>query len=96
MAYTAQVKLGPELISNAREAWLGYYVFAGLALAFLGGGYALLRMAGWQGPEYWLGLAAVLLLALVSAGISVMCHLFGHVLDILEAPAAGGGEGVSR
>lgn len=83
MAYN-QLKVGPELISNSREAWLGYYVFTGLALAVLGGGYLLVRQSGVQGADYWLLLVGVFLLSLVSGGIAVTCHLLGHVIDMLD------------
>lgn len=83
MAYN-QLKVGPELISNSREAWLGYYVFTGLALAMLGGGYLLVRQSGVQGADYWLLLVGVFLLSLVAGGIAVMCHLLGHVIDMID------------
>jgi hypothetical protein len=79
-----QLKVGPELISNSREAWLGYYVFTGLALAMLGGGYLLVRQSGVQGADYWLLLVGVFLLSLVAGGIAVMCHLLGHVIDMID------------
>lgn len=79
-----QCKLGPELISNSGEAWLGYYVFAGVTLAVLGGGYWWLRQSGLQGADYALGFIGVLTLTMVSAGICIVCHLAGHIIDTLE------------
>lgn len=84
MHRTAQVKVGKELISNSQEAWLGYYVFAGTTVGVLGGGYLLLRRADLTGPDYWLALLGVLILAAVCMGISIMCHILGHVVDALD------------
>ncbi len=82
-----QVKLGPELLSAARESWLGYYVFAFLTLLSLGGGYAWLRSSGLSGDAYWLGLLGILILSTVCLGIAIVCHLMGHLFDLLESRA---------
>lgn len=79
-----QIKVGPELISNSREAWLGYYVFTGLALVSLGGGYLWLRGSGFESAQYWLALIGILILFLVSLGIGIMCHLLGHLIDMVD------------
>lgn len=85
MAGYNQLKVGPELLSNSREAWLGYYVFVLLSLASLGGGYLWLRGSGLPEGQYALAMIGVLLLALVSLGIAIMCHLLGHLIDMVEA-----------
>ena len=87
-----QVKFGPELLSNSREAWLGYYVFVVLALGSLGGGYFLLRRSGLEGGDYWLAMLGILILSLVSLGIAIMCHLLGHVIDMIDDLAKKSGE----
>lgn len=85
MAYsTNQVKLGPELISNSREAWLGYYAFMALGLGILAGGAWAVGRSGATGTDYALLMMGVATLALVSFGIGVMCHLLGHIIDTLE------------
>ena len=84
MTSSYQLKAGRELMSNSREAWLGYYVFVIVALGTLGGGYLLVRRAGFEGGEYWLAMIGVLTLALVSLGIAVACHILGHIVDTLE------------
>ncbi len=84
MRPTAQVKVGKELISNSQEAWLGYYVFAAATLGVLGGGYLLLRRADISGPDYWLVLLGILILAAVCLGICIMCHILGHIVDALD------------
>ncbi len=81
---SAQVKVGKELISNSQEAWLGYYVFAFASLGVLGGGYPLLRHADLSGPDYWLVLLGILILAAVCLGICIMCHILGHIVDTLD------------
>lgn len=84
MRQTGQLKVGKELISNSQEAWLGYYVFALSTIGVLGGGYFSLRRAGLSGPDYWLGLLGVLILAAVCLGISITCHILGHIVDTLD------------
>lgn len=80
---TRQLKVGKELITNSQEAWLGYYVFAAASLVILAGGCIALRRAALTGPDYWIALMSVLILAAVCIGISIMCHLLGHILDEL-------------
>lgn len=92
MAYNAQVKLGPELISNSREAWLGYYVFTLGAIAILGGGYWLVRRSGFEGADYWILLLGVAILAMVSLGVGVCCHLLGHLIDTVDELRLDGGK----
>ena len=84
MAY-GQLKVGPELISNSREAWLGYYTFAALTIISLGGGYYLIRRSGLERSDYWMALVAILLFSLISLGICIMCHLMGHLIDTVDA-----------
>lgn len=84
MMKSSQLKVGRELINNSQEAWLGYYVFAVLTIAILGGGYYLIRRSGLTGAEYGLALIGVFIMTLVSAGISIMCHLLGHIIDMIE------------
>lgn len=84
MSSYSQVKVGPELLSASRESWLGYYVFAFLTLLSLGGGYAWLRSSGLTGDAYWLGLLGILILSAVCVGITIICHLMGHLFDELE------------
>ncbi|MEO8377720.1 MAG: hypothetical protein ABI579_08610 [Candidatus Sumerlaeota bacterium] len=84
MSYNAQLKLGPELISNSREAWSAYYLFVVLSLGTLGGGYFAIRHSGVSGTDYWLLLLGVVILAAVFGGIAIMCHLLGHIIDTLD------------
>ena len=79
-----QVTLGPELLDASRESWTAYYVFAFATILTLGGGYYWLRHSGMEGANYWLGLIGVLILSLVSGGICIMCHLMGHMIDMLD------------
>lgn len=79
-----QLQLGPELINNSQEAWLGYYVFTGLGLLSLAGAAWLTIAGGITGAAYVQALGGAVLLALVSFGIGVNCHLQGHILDTLE------------
>ena len=97
MAYLGQKRLGPELITNAQEAWLGYYVFAALTLLSLAGGFWVVRRAELEPGLQLVAQIGVLLLGLVSAGIATTCHIAGHLLDELAAmrnqPPPGGSEG---
>ncbi len=87
----AQLKVGPELLTPSRESWLGYYVFAFLTLGTLGGGWLWLRSSGLMGDAYWLALLAILILGTVCLGITIVCHLMGHLFDLLEDRSSQGG-----
>lgn len=96
MSLYGQVKVGPELLNPSRESWLGYYVFAAATLAILGGGNYWLRHSGLQGGEYWLALIGLLILGLVSLGITIMCHLMGHLIDMVNDLKSISGEVATR
>ncbi|MCC6547505.1 hypothetical protein IT570_10095 [Candidatus Sumerlaeota bacterium] len=89
MPYNSQLKLGPELISNSREAWTAYYVFVVLSVGALGGGYFAVRQSGVTGTDYWLLLLGVVILSAIFGGIAIMCHLLGHIIDTLDEVLAG-------
>ncbi len=92
MSFYKQVKVGPELLTPSGESWIAYYAFAFLTIASLGGGYWLLRRSELTGPDYFLGLLGVLILTVACAGITIMCHLMGHLLDEVAELRKRGGE----
>jgi hypothetical protein len=94
MKKSMQIKLGPELLSASGESWLGYYVFAGLSLAILGGGALWLRNSGLEGGDRALATIGIGLGFLVSISTCMICHFMGHIFDwIEESENSGPGEG---
>lgn len=83
MHQTGQLKIGKERVSNSQEAWLEYYVFAAATVTVLGGGYLLLQRADISGTDDGLALLGILILAAACMGISIRCHLLGHIVDAL-------------
>jgi len=83
MFFQRQLKLGPELLDESGEAWLGYYLFAFITLGVLGG-------VGWWVRDAELSAATRILAGLmvglgflVSLSTCMICHFFGHLFDTL-------------
>lgn len=83
MAYLGQKKLGPELITHSQEAWLGYYLFTLFTAVVLAGGFWLVGRAELDPGLHLVAQLGVFILALVSAGIAILCHIAGHLFDEL-------------
>lgn len=88
---SAQIRVGPELLSSSAEAWLAFYGFAALSLVVLIAGSLLLREPSGLSLEALVVLGLTLGLFLLCLGLAVLCHLLGHLIDDLtelrERPA---------
>ena len=96
MSFYKQVKVGPELLSASGESWVGYYVFAILAILLLAGGGLLIENSAMQGTDKILCYIGVMILALVSTGISIVCHLMGHLFDSMNELGAAQADSISE
>ncbi|CAN5323124.1 hypothetical protein BH09SUM1_BH09SUM1_14200 [soil metagenome] len=91
MAMSQQLKVGPELLNPSRESWIAYYIFAVLTLGTLGGGWLWLKSSGYTGADYTLALIGILILSAVFGGVTIMCHLLGHLIDEIDELKREGG-----
>lgn len=84
MAVTERMKQEIVHLNHVQEAHVGAWVFAVLAFAVFVGGFWFIGRSDLRAAELIAALFGILTLAIVCAGLSMLCHLMVDLFEDLK------------